>query len=263
MRSGNDMGDGSGLTFDIASRPIWSSDFATPSEWQVVRHSWWGLENLDIRDDPTGRFPRILRVSYPAGSASPTTHRQYGHPIGGTQFLAACGLHPTDERHLRYYVRFAQNFQFARGGKLPGLCGGRVFAGGKVPDGTNGFSTRYMWREDGDGELYVYSPRCRRFGESIGRGTWRFTPGQWYCLEQHLVLNTPGVPDGRMRVWVDGRQVLDVTEMLFRTVPALQIEAICFSTFFGGRDPSWASPVNTTADFGGFAQWNDPNRPES
>jgi hypothetical protein len=237
--------------------PVWSDDDITLSEWGITRQQQWGLaQNVEIGDDPTSCFRKVIRVRYPAGSASPTAVRHYGCPLGGAQFLATCGLVPSDERRLRYYVRFFEDFQFALGGKLPGLCGGHVFSGGRVPDGTNGFSTRYMWREHGDGELYLYSPRCSRFGDSIGSGAWRFVPGRWYCLEQHVVLNTPGLADGRVRVCVDGRQVLDAADLLFRTVSTLQITAICFSTFFGGGDPSWASPISTAADFAGFAQWN-------
>jgi hypothetical protein len=44
------------------------------------------------------------------------------------------------------------------GGKLPGLYGGNPqCSGGR--DTENCFSTRYMWREDGHGELYMYFPQ--------------------------------------------------------------------------------------------------------
>jgi hypothetical protein len=63
---------------------------------------------------------------------------------------------------LSYYVRFSENFDFVKGGKLPGLFGGVGNSGGEIPDGTDGFSTRFMWRRNGDfkpqGSQYVASP---------------------------------------------------------------------------------------------------------
>jgi hypothetical protein len=205
----------------------------------------------------TGRFPKVLRVGYPAGSASPTFTREYGGPVGGVSVLATCGLAPFDTRVLRYYVRFAEDLQFARGGKLPGLCGGTQFAGGRMADGTNGFSTPYMWRENGDGEIYLYSPASRRVGIWIGRCAWCFTPGRWHCLEQRVVLNRPGHVDGELSVSVDGTPVIAATEPLFRTVATLRIEALFFSSFFGGRDASWTTPISTTADFAAFGMSGD------
>jgi hypothetical protein len=54
-------------------------------------------------------------------------------------------------------------------------------------------------------------------------------------------------------VWQDGRQVFESTGLEFRTTGDLRIEGLFFSTFFGGSDTSWASPVDQYADFAGFA----------
>ncbi|WP_181449171.1 polysaccharide lyase [Nonomuraea aridisoli] len=42
--------------------------------------------------------------------------------------------------------------------------------GGRIPDGTNGLSTRFMWRANGAGEVYAYLPTSREHGTSLGRG---------------------------------------------------------------------------------------------
>ena len=47
--------------------------------------------------------------------------------------------------------------------------------------------------------------------------------------------------------------VLDQGNVVFRTVASLKIEGIFFCTFFGGNDPSWATPKTTHADFAKFA----------
>jgi hypothetical protein len=213
----------------------------------------FGLGNIEVVHDPSGPFPTFLRVHYPAGSASPTVTVNHRAPVGGAQlYLYRRGIAPTDAADLRYDVRFPVGFDFVKGGKLPGLFGGRVNNGRHIPDGTNGLSTRYMWRAGGDGEVYAYLPTSKEHGTSLGRGNWRFTPGTWHRIEQRVELNHPGRADGRVQVWFDGRQVLDEHGLEFRTVADLQIDGLFFSTFFGGSDPSWASTAATHVDFAGF-----------
>ncbi|MEW5850736.1 MAG: polysaccharide lyase [Myxococcota bacterium] len=239
--------------------PRWTGTFQGDwlRAWGLRPRGHWGLENTELAADDTGRFPSVLRVRYPRGSGSPTLSREQGRVRGGAQFYADLGLPPSDARYLRYAVRFPSGFNFVKGGKLPGLYGGTVNNGRRIPDGTNGFSTRLMWRTQGDGEVYAYLPTSREHGTSLGRGAWRFIPGRWHVVEQELVLNTPGRADGRVRVWVDDKLVLERGGLSFRTTGELKIEGILFSTFFGGQDETWATPVDTHVDFAGFAVGRD------
>jgi hypothetical protein len=191
-----------------------------------------------------------LRVSYPAGSVSPSATREYGYPGGGMQvYLEVVDGRP-DEAYLRYWVRLPEDFEFVKGGKLPGLYGGTEVSGGEEPDGTDGFSTRLMWRTDGEGEVYLYAPD--ESGTSLGRGDWTWPRGAWTCVEQHVVLNEPDADDGSVTVWIDGVEVFSEDGMRYRTVEDLRIDGIFFSTFFGGADPSWAPSFDQYADFAGF-----------
>src|SRR5262249_9261724 len=97
--------------------------------WHVHPKRHWGLANLEVIDDPSGTFPKVFRIRYPRGSASPTVTRDTNAPVGGAQFYATLGLPPRNSLHLRYYVRFAEDFDFVKGGKLPGLFGGTVQSG--------------------------------------------------------------------------------------------------------------------------------------
>jgi hypothetical protein len=222
-------------------------------DWRVDPRRRMGWENMEVvRDGGDGGGP-FLRVSYPRGSASPTVHKGFGAPIGGANFYARLGMEPRDSLHLRYSVRFPDGFDFVRGGKLPGLFGGTAVHGRHIPDGEDGLSTRYMWRKEGTGEIYAYLPTSIEHGTSPGRGTFRLRPGRWYSLERRVELNVPGKDDGRIRVWVDGKLMLDVGGLVIRHDEALKIEGIFFSTFFGGGDPTWATPKATHADFARFA----------
>ena len=235
---------------------IWSDKFTSSDwmqHWSLKKNGDWGLKNITAIADPSGRFSKVLRVKYPGGSASPTVTRKTGAPVGGAQFFADLGMQAQNSLRISYYVRFSQNFDFVKGGKLPGLFGGTATDGGEIPDGTNGFSTRYMWRTKGDGEVYAYLPTSDEHGTSIGRGNWRFKPGTWHHLEQEVILNQPGSKNGRIRVWVDGKPVLDQSNLTFRSTDKLKIEGIFFSTFFGGSATSWATPKSVYADFADFS----------
>jgi hypothetical protein len=196
--------------------------------------------------------PTFLRVHYPAGSASQLSVRNEDAPTGGAQAYLLLKSGPTDTLHLSYRVRFEPGFQFNKGGKLPGLFGGDHVSGGNIPDGVNGLSTRYMWRAGGAGEVYAYLPSSQVHGTNLGTGSWTFPTGTWTTMQQRVRLNTPGLADGSITVWMNGNQVLRLDNVVFRDSPSLRIDGLFFSTFFGGADTTWASPVDQYADFADF-----------
>lgn len=252
----NNVGKKSTVASTTTGTVLWSDNFGSTNwkdRWSVSSDKDWGWENATVITDPSGKFAKVLRVRYPAGSASPAVSQKYNAPLGGTQFYSSLGITPRNSLRLSYYLRFSENFDFVKGGKLPGLFGGDGASGGNIPNGTDGFSTRFMWRKNGDGEVYAYIPSSTEYGTSIGRGNWRFQPGRWYRLEQEVRLNQPGQKNGRIRVWLDGQQVLDQTGLTFRTIDQLKINGIFFSTFFGGSDPTWATPKDVHVDFADFS----------
>ena len=245
--------------------PLWVDSVVTPKDLQrfigngldYIGDGDFGLDEAQLLTTTDAPGGVLLRVSYPAGSAS----RAAGGPDGGTQAYLRLPDTTTDTLDLRYHLRFPTDFDFVKGGKLPGLYGGTVTSGQHIPDGTNGFSTRYMWRANGAGEVYAYLPTSQQHGTSLGRGCFTFTPGRWTQLHQRITLNTPGHSNGRITVWQDDRLVLDPPGLTFRTTPDLHIDGLFFSTFFGGDDSSWASPTDQHADFADFAVTSTPTPP--
>ena len=230
---------------------LWQDGFDKPEwqdGWKLRSEKKWGMENASIVEENGNKF---LRVKYPRNSYSPNGVKQDNAPWGGAQFISDIGSH--DSLHLRYYVRFDKNFNFVKGGKLPGLCGGTANSGGNIPNGTDGFSTRFMWRSLGGGELYAYMPDSKEWGTSLGRDNWQFKRGKWQVVEHQLVLNEPGKENGIVRVWIDGELALEEKNLKFRTTGVLKIDGIFFSTFFGGNDNTWATPIDTYVDFDDFA----------
>lgn len=205
----------------------------------------WGVEaNGTARD-------RVLSVAFPEGSINPGNDDA---PEGGAGFYARLP-EPADRACLHYQVQFPEDMAFVKGGKLPGLFGADAPSGGDDADGRNGFSIRLMWREEGAGEVYAYvvNDGDADYGLSVGREAFAFEPGAWTDLDLEVALNDPDGADGAVRLWVDGRLVIEQTGVVFRTVDDVTVDGIMFSTFFGGSGPEWASPKDQTVSFRNFA----------
>jgi hypothetical protein len=235
---------------------VWQGEFdgaAWLSSWDPHARFDFGEANTQVLAD--ARFGSILRVHYPAKSSS-SSYAAEGHPLGGAQFRARLpGDATKDVVALSYWVRFDPAFSWVRGGKLPGLCGGTCPSGGARVTGHDGWSVRTMWRPSGAGEVYAYILPAQEYGTELGLGAWSFIPGQWHRLTVELMLNHGDLADGSVRVWVDedptGKATFEEGGLTFRR-DSTGATVLFFSTFFGGHDASWATPVDTFADFAGF-----------
>jgi hypothetical protein len=111
-----------------------------------------GADDLQFVDDPfsSNNTTPVLQVTYDAGS--------YSHDTGGAQLYSKWNSSngaPFQSMMVSYDVAFDQGFNWVKGGKLPGLRGGPDndgCSGGNEPNGSDCFSTRFMWRENGVGE---------------------------------------------------------------------------------------------------------------
>ncbi len=199
---------------------------------------------------------RALRVTYPAN--------KYG-ATGAAAFLSDVGFGVTlpksyEELYLAYDMKFSKGFDFVRGGKLPGLCGydntlsptSGCNTGGGFPDGFDGWSARGMWREGGRLENYVYhADQSNFYGDDEFWGV-RARAGTWHRVQHRVVLNTPGVADGILEAWLDGKKVFSDNRFMFRKTANIGINLFYFSTFYGGNDSSWAPSSDQYAYFDNF-----------
>ncbi|KAF8437533.1 hypothetical protein L210DRAFT_3647248 [Boletus edulis BED1] len=201
------------------------------------------------------------------------------HPRGADFYATPLNLAGARNVTLEYSVFFAANFNWVKGGKLPGLFGGHTGCSGGA-SAQDCFSTRLMWRPHGVGELYLYAPKDKQsealcadvrslcdatYGFSIGRGAFNFTAGDWTRLSQNVVLNTPGQNDGGFTLEVDGRPVIQRTDVFYRNNVAQRVDedgdvaqpaeflGLFFSTFFGGHGKAYATPKQQYTWFKDFA----------
>lgn len=236
-------------------QPIWHGDFDRPdwlATWDSGARFLYGEANASLQTDSVAGH--VLRVRYPAGSSS-ASYARLGHPLGGLEFKVR--LPDTGARavYLSYRLRFAPNFPWAKGGKLPGICGGSCPSGGAPVTGYGGWSMRLMWRGGAAGEQYAYILPAKEYGTELGLGSWHFAAGDWHRVVQQITLNTPGAADGGSRVWYDadpaGGPTFEAEGLTYRLddTPA---DTLFFSTFFGGHGPEWTTPVDTYVDFAEF-----------
>jgi len=229
--------DFQGRTTGAYSQTMASEDFAGKATW----NNGMDQGRSTIVDEAGQRF---LRVTYAAGV--------YGPDAGGVQFLIPLSS-SFDELYLSYRVRFASDFDFVRGGKLPGLVGG-THPTGCVTD-TAGFSARMMWRPAGACVQYLYFPeKVNSCGDDfpyrVGTTAVNFVPGQWHRVQHRVRMNTPGAHDGVLQGWFDGTLGVDNQAFIYRiATESFGIDALYFSTFFGGSDATWAPAVAQIADF--------------
>ncbi|XP_037049639.1 uncharacterized protein LOC119083929 [Bradysia coprophila] len=106
----------------------------------------YGNQNVFLWENGEG-----IDVIYPEGSYTPSVE-----PIGGFGVWTKHQINHT--AIFKYGVFFPAGFDFVKGGKLPGLYGGKTSCTGGDP-AVDCFSTRLMWREGGQGELYLYANR--------------------------------------------------------------------------------------------------------
>lgn len=193
--------------------------------------------------DSTGTF---LRLKYPEGCVG--TSRKTGCAV---QFSLPLNDLQADELWSSYEVFFEEGFDFRKGGKLPGFCGGKCYTGGDKPKSADGWSNRVMWKKDGFLTQYVYHfKQAHKYADNF---VWNLNgtkerkkveTGKWHRIVTHVKLNrvegSEVSDDAVLQTWMDGEQVIDVDTLRLRNASEQKIDRFYFSTFHGGGDPSYA-----------------------
>ncbi|KAG6880321.1 hypothetical protein C0992_011070 [Termitomyces sp. T32_za158] len=251
------------LPFPSATQNAKDTDSFVVSRWSLGKSRIQdNPDHLAFVDDP---FPStsgvnstgpVLEVTYPENS--------FGSSNSGTQFINlwnASDGSSFQSMLLSYEVAFDAGFNWVKGGKLPGLRGGlnsTGCSGGNQADGKECFSTRLMWREDGEGEVYAYIPTPNNlcssdgvicnpdFGTSLQRGAFGFVSNQWNRITLLVRLNNPpNVANGNVQLYYNDLKAIDQQNLQIRSSSSVNANGLFFSTFFGGSDDSWETPTTT------------------
>ncbi|KAJ7143612.1 polysaccharide lyase family 14 protein [Mycena crocata] len=227
---------------------------------------------------------------YPKGSINPSAPIPggFGFYLSGPRAFASKLESGASHVVLSYRMMLQSDWEWVKGGKLPGIFGGEgdfsyACTGGRQDNRCKCFNVRPMWRSKGLGELYTYLPLTATnrerllavppsskensdYGFSVGRNAFKFdvAVGKWVTLAFRVKLNTIGCDDGscspvllsssqnlpgELELWVDGTSVIKVIGLLFRDSDHSRIKGAHFQTFFGGHSDDWASPKDQRAWF--------------
>lgn len=198
----------------------------------------YNLEHLAIVEDNNGR---VIRAKYDPKSN--------GSDRVGFRVMVT----PGEERWLSYRLYFEPGFEFVKGGKLPGLAGGAANTGGNKPDGTDGYTSRLMWRRNNALVVYLYHPdQPSVYGEDFRHQGLMLQTGRWYTVRQRIVMNTNNQTNGRLESWVNGQRYIAEDIRYRRQDNAFSVDSLLFSTFYGGNDTSWAPSKTTYIRFAHF-----------
>ena len=118
-----------------------------------------------------------------------------------------------------------------------------------------------MFRPGGQGELYAYIPPTQNrpnicgvsgleacyvapdgitYGYSMGTGLWTFATGAYTTVRQVIHLNTPGVQDGWVKIFINGDEdpIFTNVGLSFRSSATSVVMGMQMQTFHGGHEPN-------------------------
>ncbi|KAJ7845417.1 polysaccharide lyase family 14 protein [Mycena olivaceomarginata] len=212
---------------------------------------------------------------YPKGSINPSAPIPggFGFYLSGPSAFASKLESGATHVVLSYRMMLQCDWEWVKGGKLPGIFGGEgdfsyACTGGRQDNRCKCFNIRPMWRSKGLGELYTYLPLTPTnrerllavppsskensdYGFSVGRNAFKLdiAVGKWVSLAFRVKLNSIGCDDGELELWVDGKSVIKVAGLMLRDSEHARIKGAHFQTFFGGHQDDWASPKDQRAWF--------------
>jgi hypothetical protein len=227
-----------------------NSDWNTPNRILGIKSG-----RVNIVNDPLDSARKVLEIKYPEGKVG---QEEDG---GGAQWRFR--FEETFQKcTVEYQVMFPKDFDFVKGGKLPGLSGGTSPGNGKESDGSDGFSARIMWREQGEIFQYMYwmeRAEDKHWGDDLpwvdingDQKPFRFIPGEWHTLKTEITMNTPGERNGNITSWFDGKLALSSAGAFRAEGATFGIDNFNFTTFFGGNTPDWAPSKDEVAYFADF-----------
>lgn len=231
--------------------------------WNIIKYIY-GKEQVKFIN--TKGYENSIKVEYPIGSYSPSAGEISG--FGGFDFYSQPHVLPDTTICFKFDVNFDGNFNWVKGGKLPGFWIGDIGASGGNHD-INGYSFRLAWKSNGTCEVYLYIPQNQNtdyynqegyinndiYGDSLWRGVFQFYKNKWNSIIISSSLNTfrKGIPinDGKLEITINNITKY-FNHLQWTEDPSHKINGIMMDTFFGGSDASWATPITTWSYFRNF-----------
>lgn len=210
-------------------------------ESATVNQNFFGSNFLTVKNNDDNNY---LQVRY-----RPTR-------IGSPRIFDSVRLEPSQEYTLKYHVFFDEDFEFVRGGKLPGLTSRHPIWGCTQNTVDHGWSARVMWRANGVPEIYYYDNDRQggQCGKSERATNFQFQKGRWHEISLRVKVNDNGQSNGEVDLKIDNNLVASVNNVRFRAenTDRSLINLFYFNTFFGGGSPEWSPTKEVYAYFDNF-----------
>ena len=203
---------------------------ASPGQMQsrLGVKEWGVLDNLAIEQVNGQPQSLAMRISL---SKVVNTSRPDAGQLNGVGFNWKPGFpHEQQSACLTYKLWIPADFKYSQGGYLPGLYGGSLRDDADVSDK---FSTQFHWTRNGKGGIRLENqPTNTNNAFGFDAGEFDLPKGKWITLEQEIALNTAGVENGSLHVWIDGDLVLSESGKNFRTKPGSRILGVFADTHY-------------------------------
>lgn len=162
------------------------------------------------------------------------------------------------EVNLSYIIKFDNEFDFARGGKLTGLSSYRVVSGGMERKVDSGWSVRVVFGKSGSLGVYYYLHKdIQKFGNFKFFENFKFSNDVEYKIKLRVRINSIGQQNGLICLSVDENESFCIERLEFCSLNCdySYIEKFLFSVFHGGNDSSYSprdffgNPKAVSVDF--------------
>lgn len=200
------------------------------------------LDNLKITHFPGAAVPFSLGVTIAGGTVEQRTQR--GTPGGISLPWIPSVLEQPAAACLSYKIYLPADMDFAEGGTLPGLFAAPL--SGQATDQTH-VVANLAWTTGGAPKLFVDS-KGPGHANAVAFNTYdkQLPRGRWVQVDQELVLNTPGRPDGLVRMWLDGALATEVKSADLREDTTIGINGVMGDVYFGGSGSTGQAKASAT-----------------
>lgn len=215
------------------------------------------FEDFDIKKtelrDKLSTIPLVsLENTFGTSNSNAALVFYQGNSMGSERIIANVDLADYSLIYkLEFHVKFCDNFDFVRGGKLLGLGPDEPVTGGNQIT-PSGWSARLMFRGNGELQTYVYHQEMKgKYGDAKVSEHIRLKNGIFYKISLLVQLNNPyTASNGKIIVSVDDKTVIQHDRIKFRGTNTKEslIRKILFHTFHGGNNKTYA-PTNKDGSF--------------
>lgn len=200
---------------------------------------------------------KVVRIAGEAASGKGCIEYEWAapdKPVSGSSTQRRL-FEPTDEVFLRFHIKFSKGWGWSRRSYHPHLLHFMTTENTKWHGPAASRLTLYIEMQNGHLRLATQDIQNKDAPQGLTQGPLKggyngrmfdsadkvFTDGRWHCVEAQFKLNTLDLKndkpnsDGIARAWVDGKLVVERTDVVFRSTdfPNMKFNQFLMAPYFG------------------------------